>query len=133
MMPRFRSVFGPLLVATLLTGTACATAAASAQPTDTATVSSIGSREMGPLMNAWLQALHQQQPGITQGPRWQHVGDAAAIGALMFELADVAPMTRPPLPAELAPYAHQFAGDMMKTPVLVRVAQHCPACRLSLL
>lgn len=124
MMPSLRSAFGPLLVATLLTGTACATAAVSAHPgTDTTTVSSIGSSEMGPLMNAWLQALHQQQPGISRGPRWQHVGDAAAIGALMFELADVAPMTRPPLPAELAPYAHQFAGDMMKTPVLVRVAQ----------
>lgn len=124
MMPRFRSAFGPLLVATLLTSTACATAAVSAQSTDTTTVSSVGSSEMGPLMNAWLQALHQQQPGITRGPRWQHVSDAAAIGALMFELADVAPMTRPPLPAELAPYAHQFAGDMMKAPVLVRVALH---------
>jgi ABC-type phosphate transport system substrate-binding protein len=44
------------------------------------------------------------------------------MGALMFELADVAPMSRPPLPAELAPYEHQFHGDMMKAPVLVRVA-----------
>ena len=77
---------------------------------------------MGPLMDAWLEAMRQQQPAIERGPRWQHVGDAAAIGALMFELADVAPMSRAPLPAELAPYAHQFAGDMMKTPVLVRVA-----------
>ena len=76
---------------------------------------------MGPLMDAWLGALRQQQPDIVRGPRWQHAGDAAAIGALMFELADVAPMARAPLPAELAPYAHQFAGDMMKTPVLVRV------------
>lgn len=124
MMPRFRSALGPLLVATLLAGTASVTAAVSTQRTDATTVSSVGSSEMGPLMNAWLHALHQRQPDISRGPRWQHVGDAAAIGALMFELADVAPMTRPPLPAELAPYAHQFAGDMMKTPVLVRVAQH---------
>src|SRR5437867_8741886 len=40
----------------------------------------------------------------------------------MFDLADLAPLAREPRPAELAPYAHQFAGDMMKTPLLVRVA-----------
>jgi len=125
MRPKFRHAFCPLLAATLLGAATCATAAVAAKPsTDLTTLSSVGSNEMGPLMNAWLQALHQQQPSITRGPRWRHVGDAAAIGALMFELADVAPMTRAPLPAELAPYAHQFAGDMMKTPVLVRVAQH---------
>jgi ABC-type phosphate transport system substrate-binding protein len=123
-MLKLRKAFAPLLAATLLTGAACATAAVPAQPgTGTTALSSIGSREMGPLMDAWLQALLQRQPGFNRGPRWQHVGDAAAIGALMFELADVAPMTRPPLPAELAPYAHQFAGDMMKTPMLVQVAQ----------
>lgn len=86
------------------------------------TLSSVGDAAMGPLMDAWLGALREQQPGIARGARWQHRGDAAAVGALMFELADVAPMSRAPLPAELAPYAHQFAGDMMKTPVLVRVA-----------
>jgi ABC-type phosphate transport system substrate-binding protein len=86
------------------------------------TLSSAGDAAMAPLMDAWLGALHAQQPEIVRGPRWQHVGDAAAIGALMFERADVAPMSRTPLPAELAPYAHQFAGDMMKSPVLVRVA-----------
>jgi ABC-type phosphate transport system substrate-binding protein len=86
------------------------------------TLSSVGDASMGPLMDAWLEAMRQQPLPIARGPRWQHVGDAAAIGALMFELADVAPMSRAPLPAELAPYAHQFAGDMMKSPVLVRVA-----------
>jgi ABC-type phosphate transport system substrate-binding protein len=86
------------------------------------TLSSVGDAAMAPLMDAWLDALHEQQPEIVRGPRWRHVDDAAAIGALMFELADVAPMSRAPLPAELAPYAHQFAGDMMKAPVLVRVA-----------
>ncbi|HEY3634230.1 MAG TPA: substrate-binding domain-containing protein [Caldimonas sp.] len=89
---------------------------------DVATLSSIGDRSMGVLMDAWLEAMRQRQPAIERGPRWHHVGDAAAIGALMFELADVAPMSRAPLPAELAPYAHQFAGDMMKAPGLVRVA-----------
>ena len=97
--------------------------AEAAQPriADPMTLSSIGDASMGPLMDAWLGTLHEEQPDIVRGPRWRHVGDAAAIGALMFELADVAPMSRAPLPAELAPYAHQFAGDMMKAPVLVRV------------
>jgi ABC-type phosphate transport system substrate-binding protein len=93
-----------------------------AQPraSDAATLSSVGDAAMGPLMDAWLDAIGPSRLG--RGSRWQHVGDAAAIGALMFELADVAPMSRPPLPAELAPYAHQFAGDMMKSPVLLQVA-----------
>ena len=100
---------------------------AMAQPraTDAVRLSSVGDTSMGPLMDAWMDALHREQPDVMRGSRWQHVGlshDEAAIGALMFELADVAPMSRAPLPAELAPYAHQFAGDMMKTPVLVRVA-----------
>ena len=98
--------------------------AGSAQPrsVEAMTLSSVGDDAMGPLMDAWLAALREQHPDIVRGPRWRHVGDAAAMGALMFELADVAPMSRAPLPAELAPYAHQFHGDMMKAPVLVRVA-----------
>ncbi|MFC5520640.1 substrate-binding domain-containing protein [Polaromonas jejuensis] len=85
-------------------------------------IASVGDTAMQPLMDAWIDAFHQRQPGVTRSQRWLHVGDVAAVGALMFELADVAPMTRAPLPAELAPYAHQFAGDMMKKPLLVRVA-----------
>jgi ABC-type phosphate transport system substrate-binding protein len=104
-----------------LTGTTSFAAPAPAPP-ETIAVSSIGDAAMAPLMDAWLQALHRQRADIVRGPAWQHPGDAAAIGALMFELADLAPMTRPFLPAELAPYAHQFAGDMMKTPLSVRVA-----------
>jgi ABC-type phosphate transport system substrate-binding protein len=96
--------------------------AANAPKADVVAVSSIGAASMGPLMDAWMQALHRQHPQIVRGPNWKHVGDAAAIGGLMFELADIAPMTRAFLPAELAPYAHQFAGDMMKAPVAVRVA-----------
>jgi len=72
---------------------------------------------MNPLMEAW-----QRSAGLSL--RWQHGGNDAAIGALMFELVDLAPMTRSPVPAELAPYAHQFAGDMMKAPLLLRVGWH---------
>lgn len=87
----------------------------------TATLSSVGDDAMKPLMDAWLAALRKQQPGLKAG-RWEHKGAATAFGALMFELADMSPLTREPLPAELAPYAHQFHGDMMKSPLLVRVA-----------
>lgn len=85
-------------------------------------IASVGDDKMKELMNAWLAALRQQQPGLRPGPRWEHSGEATAIGALMFEHADLAPLARLPLPSETAPYAHQFAGDMMKTPLLVRVA-----------
>jgi ABC-type phosphate transport system substrate-binding protein len=109
-----------LVLGALLGG--AATSGAQPRETDAATLSSIGDSAMGPLMDAWLGAIGPSRLG--RGLRWQHVGDAAAIGALMFELADVAPMSRPPLPAELAPYAHQFAGDMMKSPLLLQVAWH---------
>src|SRR5439155_14018520 len=114
-----RSLLGAVLL--LCVGFGALVAAMQSRAGETTSVSSVGSAAMGPLMDAWLGALRQQQPDIVRGPCWQHTGDSAAIGALMFGLADVAPMSRPPLPAELAPYAHQFAGDMMKTPVLVRV------------
>lgn len=83
---------------------------------------SVGDDTTGPLMEAWLAAFQKHQPGITRGPRWSHPGSAAALGALMLEITDVAPLARDPWPTELAPYAHQFKGDMMKEPVLVRVA-----------
>jgi ABC-type phosphate transport system substrate-binding protein len=113
-----------LLWATLLGafGWHAVAAAAQARVYAPITLSSIGDAAMGPLMDAWLGALREQLPELSRGARWEHRSNAAAIGALMFELADVAPMSRAPLPAELAPYAHQFAGDMMKTPVVVRVA-----------
>ncbi len=100
-----------------LTGAAAAAAPAAERPQ----VRSVGAGAMAPLMDAWIQGL-AQQGGAVCGPRWQHVDDAAAIGALMFERADVAPMTRLPQAIELAPYAHQFHGDMMKSPELARVA-----------
>jgi ABC-type phosphate transport system substrate-binding protein len=85
-------------------------------------ISSMGDEAMQPLMVAWLTAFQKRQPGVRRGQPWQHAGAATAFGALMFELADIAPLARDPSPAELAPYAHQFAGDMMKSPLMVHVA-----------
>ena len=85
-------------------------------------ISSDGDARLKPLMDSWLAAFRRVQSGITQGQPWNHTSDARAFGALMFETADLAPLARLPLPSELAPYAHQFAGDMMKSPLLVQVA-----------
>ena len=84
-------------------------------------LNSIGDGAMKALMTAWFDDYRQHQPQAQRG-RWEHDSDALAIGALMFELADIAPMTREWQAAETAPYAHQFAGDMMKTPWNLRVA-----------
>ena len=115
------SCWGLLVIVGVLT---CHTAVSAplARDDTSLAISSIGETTMGPLMDAWIDALHARQPAAVRGANWKHVGNAAAIGALMFDLADVAPMSRAPTPAELAPYAHQYAGDMMKTPVLVKVA-----------
>jgi ABC-type phosphate transport system substrate-binding protein len=123
------SALQPLVLAALLAIGVGARPETAQVPTSAAemgrmTLSSVGDSSMGPLMNAWMQGLHSEHPDIDRGRRWQHVGDAAAMGALMFDIADIAPMSRAPLPGELAPYAHQYAGDMMKAPVLVRVAMH---------
>ena len=84
-------------------------------------LSSVGDATVQPLMDAWLGALQKRDASIEPG-RWEHGADATAIGAVMFELADMAPLARELTPAETAPYAHQFSGDMMKTPLAVRVA-----------
>jgi ABC-type phosphate transport system substrate-binding protein len=85
-------------------------------------INSIGDDAMGALMSAWLAGFQKIQPDARQGARWEHVSSASAFSALMFEIADIAPLSREPLPSELAPYAHQFKGDMMKSPLLVHVA-----------
>jgi ABC-type phosphate transport system substrate-binding protein len=85
-------------------------------------LSSIGDPAMKPLMDSWLAAVRARDPNLPVG-RWEHAAEASAVGALMFELADMAPLAREPQAAETAPYAHQFAGDMMKTPLAVRVAR----------
>jgi len=90
-------------------------------PAASGELSSIGDGAMRPLMDAWLAAFRVREPGVHTG-RWEHESDATFAGALMFELSDMSPLAREPRPAETAPYAHQFAGDMMKAPLLVRVA-----------
>lgn len=87
------------------------------------TLDCVGDDAMGPLVDAWLAGFQQYQPRIRRGPNWRHEGSATAFGGLMFGDADIAPLAREPLPTELQPYAHQFAGDMMKSPLLIRVAQ----------
>jgi ABC-type phosphate transport system substrate-binding protein len=47
--------------------------------------------------------------------------DSQAIGELMFNNSDVVLLNREFTKIELAPYIHQFAGDMMKTPFSVLV------------
>ncbi len=84
-------------------------------------LSSVGDGAMKSLMDAWRAAYRERQP-LVQFGRWEHTSDATAVGALMFEFADIAPLARETTPAENAPYAHQFSGDMMKVPLPVRVA-----------
>ncbi|HEX7916481.1 PstS family phosphate ABC transporter substrate-binding protein [Rudaea sp.] len=106
----------------LTAATAAFCFSATTRAAENVTVSSIGASEMAPLMDAWMQALHARRPEITRGVKWQHQSNDAAIGALMFDQADITPITRSFQKEEIAPYVHQFAGDMMKTPVTVRVA-----------
>lgn len=113
-----------LLTPLLAAATAALPLPATSHAAERIIVSSIGASEMGPLMDAWMQALHRTHPDVVRGAKWQHRGNDAAIGALMFEQADVAPITRSFEKEEIAPYVHQFAGDMMKAPVSVRVALH---------
>ena len=84
-------------------------------------LSSIGDAAMKPLMDAWLEGLRRQDATLERG-RWEFGADSTAIGAAMFEVADMAPLARELTPAETAPYAHQFAGDMMKAPLAILVA-----------
>jgi ABC-type phosphate transport system substrate-binding protein len=86
-----------------------------------ASLSSEGDDAMAPLMDAWRRDFHARRPAIRIG-RWEHRGDATAFGTLMFETADMAPLAREPLAEEIAPYKHQFAGDMMGAPLLLQVA-----------
>ena len=82
----------------------------------------VGEPGMTALMDLWLAAFRARQPAVARGVPWNFAGESLALGSLMFETADVALLGRSFQPAETAPYAHQFAGDMMKTPLLVLVA-----------
>lgn len=88
----------------------------------TGSLTGIGDPAMRPLLDLWFAAFRLRQPDVARGTPWSFASDALAIGGLMFETADFAVLGRSFTPAETAPYAHQFAGDMMKAPVLVQVA-----------
>jgi len=82
---------------------------------------SIGDPAMGPAMDALRAAFAKGHPAAKPSLAWDHSAQSRAIGALMYERADLAPITRDFGPAELAPYEHQFRGDMIKAPFTVRI------------
>ena len=59
-------------------------------------ITSMGDPAMAPLMDAWLSALQSRQPDLRKGSPWIHPSADVAFGALMFELADMAPLAREP-------------------------------------
>lgn len=84
--------------------------------------SSVGDARVAPLMDALLTG-YRGKNGRTAPPlRWDHRTDAVAAAALMFELSDMAAVLRRFEPGELAPYDHQFRGDMMKSPLMIQIA-----------
>ena len=85
-------------------------------------LSSIGAPEMNELIDALYVAYAKRHPDVRNSAIWRHSSGNLAIGALMFETADMAPVVREFTPGELAPYDHQFRGDMMKAPAMVPVA-----------
>lgn len=85
-------------------------------------LSSVGAPQMGGLMDALFDAFSRSNPDVRKASTWLHKTDVLVIGALMYEQADMAPMVREFDRAELAPYDHQFRGDMMKAPVMVSIA-----------
>jgi len=81
--------------------------------------SMVGDALLKPVFDLVLP-LYRAENGDVQSPaRWEFGDGARAIGALMFDLADVVAVTRPFAPAELAPYEHQFHGDMIKEPLVI--------------
>jgi len=90
-------------------------------------LSSVGDGAMTPLMDAWLAAFRERQAACGR--------DAGSTGAMPPRSArscSNSPTSRPRArnaAGETAPYAHQFSGDMMKVPLLVRVV-HSTASRL---
>lgn len=97
-------------------------AASAADSSTVPTLSVAGDPRMLPLMKSWQVSFTRQSAEHAKVVLNNFASDAAAFPALMFETDDVAALGRSPNATELAPYAHQFAGDMMKAPLLVRVA-----------
>jgi ABC-type phosphate transport system substrate-binding protein len=109
----------------LLTLAATPAAAAPAVCAVDATVdrapSSIADAALKPAMEPLLALYRARHPSAAAPARWQYSSDSTAIGALMFDLADMAPIVRPFAATEIAPYEHQYHGDMMKEPLVVRI------------
>lgn len=110
------------LVAALAASLAAAPDRALARDRGESELSSVGAPEMGGLMDRLFTAFSRTNPDLGKSRTWLHRTDAQAIGALMYEQADIAPMIREFDRGELAPYDHQFRGDMMKAPVMVPIA-----------
>lgn len=72
-------------------------------------------------MTALLRLYRAANPRDAAPARWDFPGAPTAIGALMFELADMVMIGRPFTAAEIAPYEHQYHGDMIKAPFAVRI------------
>ena len=108
----------PLLLALLLGVTPPLTCAVDA--TVPRVPSLIGTASARAPLAALLGAFRHSR-AIAAPLRWETSGEEGAIGALMFGRADLTATTRPWTPAELAPYEHQFHGDMMAAPFGVRV------------
>ncbi|WP_186728767.1 PstS family phosphate ABC transporter substrate-binding protein [Sphingomonas panacisoli] len=83
--------------------------------------SAVGDGAMKPALDRLLALYRQRHPASGAPTRWEYGSGARAVGALMFDLADIAPVMRPFAPAEIAPYEHQFHGDMIKEPLIVRI------------
>jgi ABC-type phosphate transport system substrate-binding protein len=76
---------------------------------------------MAPIMAQLLGRYRTAHPEAAPPLRWDNTGESVAAGALMFELTDLAPISRPFTAAEIAPYEHQFHGDMIKQPLVIRI------------
>lgn len=83
--------------------------------------SAMGDVALKPALDRVLALYRARHPGAAEPLGWDFGGGARAIGALMFELADIVPVARAFGPAEIAPYEHQFHGDMMKEPLVIRI------------
>ncbi|MEO5494970.1 MAG: substrate-binding domain-containing protein [Sphingomonas sp.] len=83
--------------------------------------SSIADAALKPAMERLLALYRARYPSAAAPARWQYSSDATAIGTLVFDLADMAPIVRPFTATEIAPYEHQYHGDMMKEPLVVRI------------
>lgn len=83
--------------------------------------SAVGDIMLKPALDRLLELYRRRYPASGAPLRWEYGSGARAIGALMFDLADMAPVARPFAPAEIAPYEHQFHGDMIKEPLVVQI------------